>query len=94
MKETCEVAFKKKDSHAWGRSTTTVGARPEEVLAFLRDTKRRSARREDDLEVSVDERTNGHNMIVYIKKRTPKIIADRDFLSRVCGRGRAKGSCS
>jgi len=32
-----EIAFKKKDSQAWGRSTTNVRvrARPEEVLAFL-----------------------------------------------------------
>jgi len=39
---TGEIAFKKKDSDAWGRSTTTVRARPEEVLAFLWDTLRRS----------------------------------------------------
>ena len=81
---TGEIAFKKKDSHAWGRSTTTVRARPEEVLAFLWDTMRRSARREDDVEKSAEEQVNGHNMLVYNKKRAPNnIIADRDFLSRV-----------
>jgi len=79
---TGEIAFKKKDSRAWGRATTTVRARPEEVLAFIWDTLRRSARSEEDLEKSVEEHVNGHNMLVYIKKRTPKIIADRDFLGR------------
>jgi len=76
---TREIAFKKKDSHAWGRATTTVTARPEEVLAFMWDTMRRSAWREDDLEKSV-ERINGHSMLVYNKKRGAKIVADRDFL--------------
>jgi len=80
---TGEIAFKKKDSHAWGWATTTVRARPEEVLAFLWDTMRRSNIREEDLEKSVEEQVNGHNMLVYNKKRTPKIIADRDFLGRV-----------
>jgi len=77
-----EIAFEKNDSHAWGRATTTVRASPKEVLAFLWDTMRRSARRVDDLEKSVDERVNGHNMLVYNKKRGPKIISDRDFLGR------------
>jgi len=86
-----EIAFKKKDSHAWGRATTTVRARPVEVLAFLWDTMRRSARREDDLE-KCTERVNGHNMLVYNKKRTtPKIIADREFLSRCVWKKEGKG---
>jgi len=80
---TAKIAFKKKDSHAWGWAKTTVRASPTEILAYTWDTMRRSARREDDLEKSVDERKNGHNMLVYNKKRTPKIIADRDFLGRV-----------
>ena len=79
---TGEIAFKKKDRHAWGRATTTVRANPEEVLAFLWDTLRRSSRQEDDLVKSVDERINGHNMLTYNKKRTPKIVADRDFMGR------------
>jgi len=86
-----EIAFKKKDSNAWGRATTTVRASPEEVLAFLWDTMRRSARREDDLEKSVEEQVNGHNILVYNKKLTPKIIADRDFLGRVVWRKEGDG---
>jgi len=88
---TGEIAFKKKDSHAWGRATTTVRTRPEEVLAFLWDTMRRSARREDDLEKGVEEQVNRHNMLVYNKKRTPKIIADRDFLGRVVWKKEGEG---
>jgi len=79
---TSSIAYKGGDSHAWGWSTTTVRARPEEVLAFVWDTMGRSARREDDVEKSVEERVNGHNMLVYNKKRTPTSIADRDFLGR------------
>jgi len=79
---TGEIAFKKEDGHAWGCSTTTVRASPEEVLAFMWDTTSRSARREDDLEKSVEEQVNEHNMLVYNNKRSHKIIADRDFLGR------------
>ena len=79
---TAEIAFKKKGSHAWGRSTTTVRASPHEVLAFFWDTMRRSARRADDLGKRVEKKINGHSMLVYNKERTPKIIADRDFLGR------------
>ena len=32
---TAEIAFEKKDSRAWGRATTTVRARPDEVLAYI-----------------------------------------------------------
>jgi len=39
-----------------------------------------SAQQEDNQEKSVDERTNGHNQLVYQMKRTPAIIADRDLL--------------
>jgi len=88
---TAKIAFKSGDKHAWGWSTTTVRARPEEVLAFLWDTMRRSAQREDDLEKSVEELINGHNMLVYNKKRTPKIIADRDFLGRVVWKKKGDG---
>jgi len=79
---TAKIAHKSGDMHAWGRSTTTVRARPVEVLALMWDTMRRSAQREDDLEKSVEEQNNGHNMLVYNKKRTPKIVHDRDFLGR------------
>jgi len=81
----------KSDRHAWGWATTTVRADPKEVLAFLWDTTRRSAQREDDLEKSVDERINVHNMLVYNKKRTTKIIADRDFLGRCVWKRTSEG---
>jgi len=68
-----------------------VRAVPEEVLAFLWNTMRRSARREDDLEKSVEGQVNGHNMLVYNKKRPPKIIADRDFLGRVVWKKSGEG---
>jgi len=86
-----EVAFQSGDKHAWGWATATVRATPEEVLAFNWDTMMRSARREDDLEKSVDEERNGHNQLVYVKKRTPKIIADRDFLGRVVWKKKGEG---
>ena len=87
---TAEIAFKK-DSHAWGRLTTSVRARPEEVLAFLWDTMRRSKQKEDDLEKCVEERVNGRNICIYIKKRTPKIIANRDFLGRAVWKKEGEG---
>jgi len=79
---TAKIAFKSGDNHAWGWATTTVRASPEEVLAYLWDVMKRSARRGDDLGKSVEERANGHNMVAYNEKRTPKIFANRDFLSR------------
>jgi len=47
------------DTHAWGWGSTTVRARPKEVLAFLWDTRSRAIRSKDDLEKSVDEQVNG-----------------------------------
>ena len=87
---TAEIAFGK-DGHAWGRVTTTVRTSPEEVLAFLWDTTRRSARREGDLEKSVEEQANGHNMLVYNMKMAPKMIRDRDFLSRCVWKKEGEG---
>jgi len=52
---------------------------------------RRSAQREHDLEKSVDEQVNGHNMLVYNKKQTPKIIHDRDFLGRCVRKKEGEG---
>jgi len=88
---TAKIAYKRGDRHAWGYSKTTVRARPEEVLAFLWDTMRRSAQREDDLEKRVEDEVDGHNMLVYNKKRTPKIISDRDFLGRVVWKKEGRG---
>jgi len=86
-----EIVFKKKDSHAWGRATTTVRARPEEVLAFTWDTMRRTEQKEDDVEKAVVEHVSDHNVLVYNKKRTPKIISDRDFLGRVVWKAKGQG---
>ena len=77
-----EIAFKSGDRHAWGRATATVRASPEEVLAYMWDVMKRCGRYEDDLEKAEDEQPNDHNTLSYNKKRTPKIIADRDFLGR------------
>jgi len=88
---TAKIAYKSGGRHAWGRATTTVRARPEEVLAFTWDAMRRSARRDEDLEKSVEERINWHNTLVYVKKRTPKIILDRDFLGRCVWKKEGEG---
>ena len=56
---------------------------PSQVLAFIWDTTKRSERREDDLEKSVEEQINGHNRLSYIRKKSPNsYIANRDFLGR------------
>ncbi|GMI19945.1 hypothetical protein TeGR_g12349, partial [Tetraparma gracilis] len=46
----------------------------------------------DDLEKAVDVRHNDHHMVIYIRKKTPGIIDDRDFLSRVMWRKKHDGS--
>jgi len=88
---TAKIAYKSGDMHAWGWAATTARASPEEVLAFMWDTMRRSTRREDDLEKSVEEQANGHNMLVYNKKRSPKILSDRDFLGRCVWKKEGEG---
>jgi len=79
---TGKIAYKRGDRHAWGWATTTVRASPEEVLAYMWDTMRRSARREDDLEKTIEEKPNGHNQLIYLLSKTPNIVANRDFLGR------------
>ncbi|GMI57913.1 hypothetical protein TeGR_g6018 [Tetraparma gracilis] len=77
-----KVAYKKGDSRAWGWCTATVRASPEEVLAHVWDTKARNKARPDDLEKEIDEKPNDHNQLVFNKKQTPAVIANRDFLGR------------
>jgi hypothetical protein len=77
-----KIAFKKNDSHAWGWSTTIIRASPEEILAFAWDTLSRANTYADTAVKNVDEEPNEHNKLVYVKKATPKIIDDRDFLTR------------
>ena len=47
---TAKIAYKSGDQRAWGWAATIVRARPEEVLAFMLDLNRRSARQDDDAE--------------------------------------------
>ena len=86
-----KIAFKSGDQGAWGWASITVRASPEEVLAFLWETLRRSSHRADDLEKSVEEEPNGHNQLVYRRKRI-KVIADRDFLRRKLWRRDGEGT--
>jgi len=80
---TAKIAYKDGDTHAWGWATSTVRASSEEVLAYLWDTQRRDARSQFDVEKSVDELVNGHNLLYYSRKKSPiEIVADREFLSR------------
>jgi len=79
---TAKIAYKSGDRHAWGYATTNVRASPEEVLAWTFDVMKRCGQYTDDLEKSA-ELFNEHNLLVNTKKRTPQIIADRDFLGRV-----------
>jgi hypothetical protein len=62
-----------------------------EILGWVWDLKSRATEREDDLEKEYVETLTNHNVLSYIKKRSPKIINDRDFLSRAIWR-RAAGS--
>jgi len=64
--------------------------------AFLWDTLRRSKRREDDLVKSVEERVNGHNMLVCVEEEGRKVLA-RDETRGERGEadnGRRGASCS
>ena len=48
--------------------------------------------KEDDVEKkAVVEQASDHNELVYNKKRTPKIISDRDFLGRVVWKTKGDG---
>ncbi|GMI56889.1 hypothetical protein TeGR_g4895, partial [Tetraparma gracilis] len=83
--------FKSGDSHALGWATTTVRASAEQVLAFVWDTEARAKARPDDLEKAVDERPSKHNMLVYNRKKTPKVVEDRDFLGRAVWKKTERG---
>jgi len=86
-----KIVYLKNDSKARGWASTTVRASPAEVLAYQWDSQGRDKRRADDLEKSV-EGVSDHNQLVYNLKKTPKVIANRDFLSRVLWRREADGS--
>ena len=80
---TGKLAVESRDRQAWGWASTTVRASPEEVLAFMWDTMRRSARKDDDLEKTIDENPNAHSQLVYQKKKAPRPLKDREFLGRM-----------
>jgi hypothetical protein len=89
---TAKVAYETGSSYAMGMATTTVRASPAAVLAFRWDAiNSRASRQADDLERSVDEEPNGHNKLVYVHKKTPKAIDDRDFLGRALWRATDDG---
>jgi hypothetical protein len=67
-----KMAYKPGEKHAFGWATTTVRASSQEVLAFVWDTEARCKARPDDLEKSVDERPNEHNMLVYVRTQAKR----------------------
>ena len=67
-----KIAYKPGEKHAFGWATTTVRASSQEVLAFVWDTEARCKARPDDLDKSVDERPNEHNMLVYVRVRAKR----------------------
>ncbi|GMI33215.1 hypothetical protein TeGR_g6242 [Tetraparma gracilis] len=86
-----KIAYEKGSSFAFGYATTTVRASPEEVLADQWDLLKRAGRAADDLEKCVDEEPSGHNKLIYIRKKTPDAIDNRDFLGRAVWRATASG---
>jgi hypothetical protein len=52
------------------------------VLSYVWDVKSRDTTRPDDLEREIDEKTNDHNQLVFVKKQMPAVISNRDFLGR------------
>ena len=89
---TAWIKFKPGDSHAVGFASATVRASAEQVLASVWDTLARANAVSDDLEKAVDLRHNDHHMVIYIRKKVPGIIDDRDFLARVMWRKKQDGS--
>jgi len=86
------IAFKDGDRRAWGWATTSVRTSPREALAYLWNTHRRNAQRKKDLEKTVEERPNDHNLLLYRKVKAPSVLADRDFLYRTIWRKESDGS--
>jgi hypothetical protein len=77
------LAYKTGDALAWGWASTVVRANQKEALAFMWDTEKKTSRRSDDLERSVDETPNDHNQLVYLSKKRKKPLQDREFLTRI-----------
>ncbi|GMI29285.1 hypothetical protein TeGR_g9733 [Tetraparma gracilis] len=89
---TAKVARREGDNHAYGWATTTVRASPVQVVAFIWDiVMSRNGMREDTLENAVDVKPTDHNMVWYIKKRSPHPLDNRDFVSRCIWKAQGTG---
>jgi hypothetical protein len=84
-------AYVASDRRAWGWSSTMVRASAVDILAWTWDLKARATQREDDIQKEYVTTPNDHNYLVYIKKRSTKVVADRDFLSRATWRATGSG---
>jgi hypothetical protein len=90
---TAKIALGKGEHTAmWGYTVSIVRASPEEILSLMWDSLSREKRKHDDLEKAIDDKPNGHNQLVYSRKLTPKITANRDFLGRCIWRREPDGS--
>jgi hypothetical protein len=88
---TAKLAYEDGDRLAFGYATTTVRARPIEVLAYLWELKARRYRKRNHLERSVDP-SSDHNQVLYLKVASPGLsLQDRDFLTRFIWRARGTG---
>jgi hypothetical protein len=64
-----KLAFKPGEDGAWGWSSTTVRARPIEVMAYAWDTMQRSRVNAEELERAVDD-YHDHNQLVCARERS------------------------
>jgi hypothetical protein len=78
-----KLAYKTGDRIACGWASSVVRASKKGALAYIWDPDKRSSRRNDDLERSVDETPNDHNQLIYLKKKMKRPLRDREFLSRI-----------
>ena len=76
-----DVAFNKNDPLVWGRSTTHVRAKKEQVLAFMWNTDARCRWSDTDLERSILEVVNGHCIVSYLCKKGLGKTPPRDAVS-------------
>lgn len=61
---TGKMVVQKDEHHAYGWSSIHVRASPKDVLIFVWDRTKRRASGDDDIENSVDERSNNHSQLV------------------------------
>jgi hypothetical protein len=87
-----KIATKGSDSLLWGWSSTIVRASPEQIVSLVWDTFSRTNTYPDTAEKAIDEEKNGHNKLIYLRKRTIKFISDRDFYTRCIWKKDSKGN--